>query len=66
MKVARTVLRRGKLERAYLFQLETPVVLCCKRCTLIIEYFMVNPLFQNYANALSVPLDKYGRKTESQ
>jgi len=27
---------------------------------------MVNPLFQNYANALSVPLDKYGRKTESQ
>lgn len=26
-KVARTVLRRGKLERAYLFQLDTPVVL---------------------------------------
>jgi len=26
MKVARTVLRRGKLERVYLFQLDTPVV----------------------------------------
>jgi hypothetical protein len=42
MKVARTVLRRGKPERAYLFHLDTPVVLAenaeCHRLYIMLAY----------------------------